>query len=325
MRQSRLIELSSATPVLFNAFGDSISASFGVDPETQLYLAKTATAKGWKLIDRAISASMAADQSFKAYDIEPSDRNRYSVCLGVNDTDHYGNDATRRDDGFIPFLRGLVGWMALPRKKIARCDMTLSGSWSRTPVNAVGMFATGVGNTATAVVYGTAVYVFAIIQNAAGSEGIANVLVDGVGQGAVVLKGTSIGNTILGQSYSLACWRFGGLSAGAHTVQVVTINANTFFLDGIAGSHQPEHPLVLVGNISRRGASAYTSPNSDANVAAYNSAISTMVGQFQTDGLNVRPFEVHFAIDPATELQDGIHWTAAGHNDVHLQQLAAIP
>jgi lysophospholipase L1-like esterase len=311
-----LTSVAMAQQLPVAAFGDSNTLGTGVT-QAQAWPDLVASNLGVALTNNAVSGAQAADQSFLTYSTTPSASNDYLVSLGTNDAEVYGADSQKLA-GYVSFLQDLIVYLAAPNRVTGRA-MTLTGSgWGNTGSEPFGVQTSSAGATATATVSGTAVYVSYVVFNAADNNGTFTVAVDGVNQGTVNPNGTYIGNTQLGKQWSPGVTRFGGLSAGSHTVTVTQNSPGSLiFVDWIAGSNQASKPTVRVFDVIRRATAAYANGNSDANIANYNAAISTMVSNLATDGLNVSDIDIASIIDPAADLQsDGIHLNVTGHQIV---------
>ncbi|MGV4796114.1 hypothetical protein [Rhizobium sp. F40D2] len=301
-----------ANPIV--VFGDSNGVGFGVSAG-QDWPSLVAAAFGTTKSIIASSGHMAADQSWLTYGVTPAASKDYLVSIGTNDAQIYGADAVKMA-AYVNFLRDIVLWCAAPSKVIARGGgVAYSGSWTDTSVNTIGKNTVASGATATVTVSGTAVYISYILQNHAPSEGVFEVRIDGVLYETITTNGTVVGNTQIGRSYAPAAIRIGGLSAGAHIVEIKSISAKTFFLEWVAGSDQPSKPRVFVANIAERSATGYgTSTNNDANVSAYGAAAFAMIDDLIADGLAVSKIDINSVFDPAIHLQaDGIHYNPTGH------------
>lgn len=266
------------------------------------------------------SGHMAADQAWLMYGVSPVIDRDYLISIGTNDAQHYGADTTKRN-AYAAFLRAIAVWCGAPTRFTARSGgMAFAGTWTDTPVNSIGRMTTNNGATATKTVNGTAVYVAVIIQNLASSQSIFEVRIDGVLVDTITLSGVAIGNTLIGRSYAPACFRFGGLAAGSHVVQVKSISGNALFLEWIAGSDQSAKPGVFIADIVKRVATGYASTpstNSDANVADYGAAAFAVADELALDGLNVSKVPLNAVFNPATHLQaDGIHYNTSGQGVV---------
>lgn len=334
-----------AKPIV--AYGDSNTVGHGLPgyvtnvPAADAYITVLASTLGVSKDVRAKSGNMMADQSWSGiYGTVPSASNHYTVLLGTNDSQHYGNSPVKREAA-INFLRNILVWNLCPVKTLARdAGMTFTGSWSNTPVNSIGRTTTAADAEAQATVAGTNVYVSYILQNATGSEATFDIIVDDILAKTVVCNGTAVGSSLLGQAYAGACVEVAGLDPGPHIVRVVNkVSGKSLFLEYIAGSEQPERPHAFVCDIPYRTTAGYGGgTNNDANIDAYNADIAALLAE-----LAVASHKVHRVTIPdfntATHYQsDGIHFNVAGHAvfagdflasisavDSELQYQAAVP
>lgn len=299
-----------ANPIV--VFGDSNAVGHGVTAG-QDWPSLLASVLGVTKTMKASGGHMAADQAWLLYGVSPVDTMDYLLSIGTNDAQVYGADAVKRA-AYVDFMRAIAVWCAAPSRVNAR-SMSVSGGWYDTPVNSIGRKTNISGATATATVSGTSVYAAYILQNHIDSEGTFEILVDGVVKKTVVMNGTAIGNTQVGQSYAPACVRVGGLSSGSHVVQIRTVGTKTVHFEWVAGSDQIAKPRIFVGDVVKRTATGYaSSSNNDTNVAYYGSAAHAMADELAADGLNVSKVYLNSAFNPATHLQaDGIHYNPAGH------------
>jgi lysophospholipase L1-like esterase len=306
-----------------HAFGDSITVGYGV---AQSYAATLAANLSTPLVNRAVNGAQAGDQAFAAYSFAPNAADVHIVQAGTNDQWRYGADATKLGY-FAAALRSLIVTCTAPSKVTARSGgMTFSGSWDNTIVNQIGKNTTGIGNKATAMVSGTAVYVQVILQDHPHAWAKASVKIDGVTVGMIDAMCAGV-LTHNGLGYPPGMFRFAGLSDGPHTVEVeVTTSGKYFYVDWIAGSAQSAKPAVYVGNVPRMSAAAYAGlGGSDANVAAYNAAIAAIVAELAGDGLNVHGVDTYAVVSPSSDLlPDGVHPNVGGHLKISGAYLATI-
>lgn len=299
-------------------FGDSLTVGSGVSA-SDCYANKLAASMAIGRTNHAVSGAQAADQSFAATGFNPSSSNLHTVLIGANDVRLYGPAKLAM---YERFLRNLVLDLALPsRINATASSVTYTGAWSNTQVNSIGKNTTQQGAKATAQVSGTSVYVSFIIQDHASAGGVVSVRIDGATVGTIdsASQGMATQN---GLAYAPAAVRFGGLSAGPHTVELeVTSSGKIFYLEFVAGNDQTTRPSVYVGNVLRQNYAGY---GTDANVAAYNAAIASLVAALGSDGLQVALVDASALLSPSTDLIDGIHPNVTGHQKIHDAFLTAI-
>lgn len=258
----------------------------------------------------------AGDLAFKAYGHYAIVAGDVAIiAVGTNDQWKYAADSTKRAY-FASCYRALVLSALLKYRVVGRSSaMTVSGSWGNTYVNAIGRTTTAQNAKLSATVSGRTVYVGSIYQADSSADSTATVTIDGVNAGQIRCYAPGI-NTYNGMSYPPAAHRFAGLSAGPHVVEVTVTSAGKhFYLDYIAGSEQDGTGVAYVVNVPRLAAVGYAAlGGSDANVAAYNTAISDIVAELVVDGFAINLVDAQAAINTSTHLQaDGVHYNTAGH------------
>lgn len=297
------------------AYGDSITAGASASPSSNSWIGL------YTPVNKGVNNTGAGDGA-KAILSESFDPEKlFMFFYGANDHRTYKSDATKQ--GFWKkFQRHLVAWVSLEDKKLPRVPgaMTLSGSWTNTPVDSVGRYTTQLGAYAEATVSGDSVYIGHIIQNSTATQATADVYIDSNLVGTIDCYGQM--NTSAGATYAPAAARFSGLGAGPHTVRVeVTTSGKNFHLYYIAGSDNPGglYPEVRLSNVIRMSPSGYvTYGSSDAIVDAFNDIVDDLITEFNADGFNVTLIDNHADIDPSTDLApDGIHPNNAGHAKIH--------
>lgn len=293
-------------------FGDSYSAPSSWPTALQRWADRLAYYAGVSLNNQALGSRMSADMAYAMYGVTPGPAN--VLLLNTNDAAIWGPYSAKRAAA-LDAVRALVAWNAAPSRVNAR-SMSVSGYWLNTPLagNAVGLYNPPgyPGATLSGSVSGTAVYVQFIQQN--GNDFQCEVRIDGVLVDTINGNGTAVGCTYVGNSAWPAARRYGGLSAGSHTVQLKPINAGQYaFIDAIYGSDQATKPNVVICKVPYRTAAGYAmfAGNSDANIDTFNAALAALVSEFAGDGLNVSMVDA--GTNPATDLQgDGVHPAKAG-------------
>lgn len=171
------------------------------------------------------------------------------------------------------------------------------------------------GAMATAHTSGTAVYIGYIIER--NGNATADVLIDGIKVGSLSSSGDTSNDTIWGPGTA----RFGGLSPGQHTIEVIMTSSNgdSFLISYIAGSDHSAAPKILLSNIIPMSEPAYImSYSSKQTVTRYNKIIADLISELTADGFDIRPVDNHSSIDPTTDLTaDGIHPNDAGHRKIY--------
>ena len=301
-----------------NIYSDSYAHGVGAsNPPVTGFVPLLQVATGHTFNNQAIDGGMAADMSVKAHGVTQGAADWEIVQLGANEQHVYLGDATKQGY-FRAFMLDIVMSGAAPSWTPAT-GMTAStyssGSWTTWTTTApyAGAMQSWLGGSSlTGQFTGTALYVSVQLSEPAGGSalaGTANVLVDGTVVGTVTSNGTGM-STGQGTTAAPATYRFGGLSAGLHTAQIVMTSdvhsiAGLLRVIGIAGSGQTVKPRVVVGNIPKWTAAAYAQyGGSDAIVLQYVTITNTIVQQAQTDGLNVLGVDNYTALNPAVNMLD---------------------
>ena len=304
------------------AYGDSIT--YGVNASSGYsYLYLLSSALGESFTNYAVSGNQAADTAIISHNANYGASDLVTLMIGTNDQWKYGTD-TGKQALFSQFFTEIIADICFPAKVHGRdAGMTYTGTWSNTqPSWSQGKTTTVAGNTATATVSGTAVYVGVIKQdnlNGNPISGTAEVYIDGVDEGQIGTQATGM-TTQNGNSYAPAAYRFGGLSSGSHTVEVKVTSAysdyrGTFYLEYIAGSQQAATPNLYLSNIPHYTAAGYASVGgSDANLAAYNAMENTVMTNAIADGANIHFVDAQSRVNQTFDVSaDGVHPTNSGH------------
>lgn len=296
----------------FVAFGDSITTGFPVS-SSQIWAQQVADYLTTNLINYAVGSSQASDQAYVAQSHQPSDLNIYGVMLGVNDVTIYGDNTVKRQ-AFKDHMRALVAWLSLP-SRMTGAAMAKTGLWS--PFAPIGSSTFDVGGTATGAVRGSSVYVGFRNQVSAETEGVSEILVDGVLKATRQGNGLSVGPTVLGsdpgnpgyhgRAYGPQCVRVPNLGNGDHSVAVRnTLSSKATLLESVAGIEQEQNPLIFLLNIPMR-------TNDPTWRAGYNQALADLASEFVSDGRNVVLVDIASQLNSSDLYTDGLHINAAGH------------
>jgi hypothetical protein len=290
-------------------------------PVAQRWPTLRVASTGETQVNRAASGDMAQDQAYKGYTITRSADTNAMVICDINDARFVNLSRISR---YKDILSRIVGDIVLPTRKTVRSiDVTKTGSWANTQVDVYGMYATAVGAKVSAVVPGTTVYVGILVDNQVASQGVtADVYIDGVNKGTISSDNIGVnnvngGNTYNNLRYGPALFRYPGLAAGNHTVEVrVTSSGKNMYVSYFAGNgNQPATAKVKVGNMYKLNATGIADFGvTEAISIAFRDAAQAVVAAFDADGFNVETLDTFSAINPATCLMpDGLHWNATGH------------
>lgn len=303
-------------------FGDSITAGVGASTLANSWAGLFGT--NYAVTNCARSGDQAADQSAEIQaNHTPSSSRRYALMVGTNDHRTYRTD-TAKQVAFKSFFRQCVGWLTLPTKKTARDgSVTYTGTWADTSVNNIGRNTSSLGAKASTTFNGTGVLVGFIIQDDLAAQSTATVKIDGASMGT--LSSYAAMTTVNGKTFAPAAAYFGGLSSGAHTIEIEnTVGGEIFYLDYFAEMDQPALPIVI-SNIIKMTAGAYTTfTTSEANVILYNTLIDDVIAEFAAHGITLPLVDNFNDIDPATHLPDGVHPNDTGHSIIYANFQTAL-
>ena len=255
----------------FNLFGDSITGGLGVQYQTQSYGYLTAAALGQPVAnDYGVSGYDIQQITKAAYAVTPSPALASMTILGANDISTVGSGYTLAQ--YALQQQAYAVWLGAPTDQMVPVSgMTFTGSWI-TQLQGMNLkYSTGtIGNTATAHVSGTTVYLGTYVFG--GLTTAFTVTIDGV------LTDTQ--SISISAAPVFLCLRYPGLTSGSHTV-VITANTtgNYAVVQFIAGNGGTQFPFELIGNTIPR--------NSPSTVASMNAGLATMVANLQADGLEV--------------------------------------
>lgn len=289
-------------------------------PVAQRWPALRIAATGETKVNRAFSGDMAQDQAYKAMGVVRAAGTKAVVLCDINDARFI---SVSRVDRYKDILMRIIGDIVLPTRNTVRsAAVTKTGSWANTQVDGIGMYATTPGAKCTSVINGTTAYVGVLVDNHSASQGVtADVYVDGVFKGTITSDNMGVnnvngGNTYNNLRYGPALFRFPGLAAGNHTVEVVvTSSGKNMYLSYFAGNGgQPATAGVQVGNMYKLNATGQAAIGvTDAIATAFRDAAKSIIDAMAADGFNVTLANTFSAIDPNSHLMpDGIHWNAAG-------------
>lgn len=308
-------------PVCIKAYGDSNGVGYGLPSAASNYINWESELVKIPFVNNAVSSSCVWDQASQVYAASVAVNEGSQIMIGTNDLRKYGS-AANNVDTFKRAHAALIAWMAIPEIGKVRATSPLisyTGNWGSTTVYP-GFTIQGspsIGSVASFTFTGSTLYFSTARTNVTGTRATATVRIDGVVVGTVTTQGYSA-NTLLGRDYGPALYRFGGLSAGQHTVTITTVTAdaqNLFYVEWFAvpDAEKLSRPVNVL-NVARQVVSG---GNLDATTIAYNAAISDNVTMLTGDGFHIGLVDVFSKIDPATDLQsDGQHFNLQGHNKV---------
>lgn len=312
---------SQKLPVSIKAFGDSNTVGYGLASTSFNYINREAEIVKIPFVNNAVNSACTWDQAVQVYNTNLAVNEASQIMIGTNDSRRYGTVANDLDT-FKRCHASLVAWLAIPELGKVRATnalITYTGNWGDSAAYP-GLTLKGspaIGTVASFTFTGTTLYFSTARTNTTGTRASATVRIDGVVVGTVTTQGFS-SNTINGAYYGPALYRFGGLSAGQHTVTITTVTAdaqNLFFVEWFAVPDPANFSRpVNVLNVARQTAAG---GGVDATTTAYNTAISDNVAMLVADGYRINLADVFSTINPATDLQaDGLHFNLQGHTKV---------
>ncbi|WAT30170.1 hypothetical protein [Pseudomonas sp. GXZC] len=304
--------------VSVKGFGDSNTVGLGLSSTAYNYINRESEIVKIPFVNNAVNSACTWDQAAQVYSTNLAVNECSQIMIGTNDSRRYGTVANDLDT-FKRAHASLIAWLAIPelgKVRAANPLITYTGNWGDSAAYPTLTLkgSPAVGSVASFTFTGTTLYFSTARTNVSGTRATATVRIDGVVVGTVTAQGFS-SNTIIGANYGPALYRFGGLSAGQHTVTITTVTAdsqNLFFVEWFAVPDAANFSRpVNVLNVARQTAAG---GGVDATTIAYNTAISDNVAMLVADGYRVNLADVFSTINPATDLQaDGLHFNLQGH------------
>ena len=283
----------------FNAYGDSITIGAGVANKSQAYPQLVAAALGVPVSNNyGLSGQDLQQITRSAYENPPTIAIGSLTLLGANDAGDIPGQYTLAQ--YFAQQMAYAAWTAVPTDQIVlAAAMTYTGSWSTGASGLPVYYSTGtIGNTATAVVSGTTVYVGTFVFG--GLVTAFTVTIDGVlvDTQSITMPGAPV----------YQCFRYPGLSSGNHTV-VITANTTSDYaaVQWVAANGGTNKPLSLMGNCINGPSSTITS---------INAQLATIAGQLHSDGLQSYVVDTAAAINDTSypnEFADSVHPNALGN------------
>ncbi|NWD44164.1 SGNH/GDSL hydrolase family protein [Pseudomonas yamanorum] len=267
--------------------------------------------------NRAVSASMVADQAIVLFTYTTAADFTGQIMLGTNDSSVYLDDAYRKDCFYRSYLSCLV-WMGVAdTQKVFANNSAIAyvGNWGTSSYGKINTkYSQTVGNTASYSFYGSCIYFQYLLVD--GITGSAEVYVDGNLNGTINLAGPGTGTLLNPASTGgvmPATYRVSGLSEGAHTIQIkitaLGSGSTLTVLDFCTPSKESIKPRINLLTIAKRGDSS-----TDARTMAYNALILQAVSLLRSDGIDIRVCDTYSVINPNTDLAtDQLHFNDGGH------------
>jgi hypothetical protein len=323
---------SSVPPVLYHAYGDSITYGYGLsNPSTQDYVVFLASQLGLPFVNYAHSGDQACDlptnQIFPNAESPTLETKAfYSLLISTNDVDVKGTGTY--EAVFNLCQQASIAWLALPVE-----DKVLASSAT---VTVIGPATLDTAHNWNAMVTNApdASVTFPFTLAAAGPLYVWYRITDGnLGSFSYAVDGSILGSgssatlppmqTQNGNTESLALLRLPSLPAGPHALRLTQTSPGLAGMGVVAigippSTYQPNLPEVLVGTTPRQR-SGGGAPCSDtlAPCSVYTSDITANVSIFARDGLNVHLFDTaKYMTGSPAEFLDSIHPNALGHAEI---------
>jgi len=295
-------------------FGDSITAGYGAsNPPVTGYVPLLDAALGLTGTNYATNGSMAADQAIVAHSIRPAASDFSTLMIGVNDCQRYLSVA--QQNYYKAFVTDIIVSLTMPNITTARnANVIRSGAWSNSsPLWSTGLQSVTTGNSLTATISGSRIYIGTILQEYMGQAitGTANVLIDGTIVGTVTSNGLAM-DTGLGASYGPAAFAFNTVP-GSHTIQLVQTTSanpsgsglNSLYIEYITGSDQLANASLYLSNITQTFQTSNPCPSS--STAIFNGILTGLVSQFSSDGRMIALVDSNSVVLQNDLNTDGIH------------------
>ena len=268
----------SPSVTTLNAFGDSITFGNGVTSITQGYSYVVAKALGLTYgTDHGVAGAQMADIITQAHAVTPTAAIGSITILGANDPTtliSQGGSIYTNAEYQAAEMAYLV-WESCPTdQKILAANATRVGSgWTSFAATPTVWYSTTAGDTMTATVKGTAVYVSAYVFQSL-NTGF-----------TVTIDGTLVATVTAFQLTGIAgyqCYRYAGLSNTSHTVVITAIGSGSTYaaIQFIGGNGGTLLPACLLSN-------AIPYQGQGPGIAAVNALLSPTVALLQSDGLSI--------------------------------------
>jgi lysophospholipase L1-like esterase len=330
------VALSASSFSNFTTYGDSYTAGFGV-PAGDAWPNVLVGEEDWSLTNRAVSGSLCMDQADYFLTDRPAQGVVYGFMLGFNDSRVNGTNLSKQAE-YSGCLSAGLAWLSTPagRKMAAQsAGCTTTGSWIDTPAygGVIGKGATAAGSKLTCTTQaGSSVMLYAVTQ--VNNLSTFRVTIDGVAKtspsGTTTFSEIGTVTSEFGRTYAPTAYRFAGLKAVPHTVEITATSAdainNIVHILGGSTSSAGGSP-VYVATIARNDAigygvdcaSVHCNLGSDTAGANYNYAIHSIASQLVGDGLPITVVDITDVLDPNSQSQyqsDHVHPNVLGAQEI---------
>ena len=298
---------------MYRAFGDSIVNGAGASSAATRFISRLGTSMGVNFANFSAPGSMVMDQESAVYSQNFAEGDFTILGFGVNDQAKYLTDSAKL--GY--FIDGLRSYavLASSRTLLATPEnaVSFSGQWSN--AYSYGTYASATPGSKAAFKFDGTKLALGFLRQA-GNTSTFRVKIDGQSKG-VYLSGGDV-TTVKGKPYGPMCLVFSGLTDGHHYAEIEVVNGDGYYPVYFRFFSECER-IARVCVLSVPRAIAYTGGGSDSNVMAYNAAISAMVSELQSLGLDVLMIDVTSLLTPQ-DMFDDVHPADSGH----LKYYAAI-
>jgi hypothetical protein len=274
---------------------------------------------GWVLISHGVAATQIEDASFVKV-VHPVIPNVSYWLTGLNDMRNYGTNAIGQQQ-YQDTLYALASYLTVAQSsKVLASASTTVGSWTTSAVYTnMGLSTSTGGDTLTATVTGTVLYIVSVESASGGSF---TITVDGASKGTFSTKRWAL-NGGNGTTTGLYRVRIGGLSNTAHVVVVTAVGDGPIdvqWLGGLPGVSNTAWPKLWLGNCLHMSTAGYGSGGagwingSDTAVGQFNAVIAQVSTDLALDGLNIYPVDASAVFNPLTDVfTDNVHPNDFGH------------
>jgi hypothetical protein len=305
-------------------FGDSFTVGQGATPGFG-YGDKLGVLRGLSIVNRAVGGSMVVDTVKTMMNAGDTITASQLISFSSLYNDHRflgpSNEAALTAHCNVS-LSCMAHLATTSASKVSGVAATKVGTWSTNTPYPGTAFSSTLGDTLSANVSGSVVYISIVISRDFGK--LINVKVDGVDKGNYSPIYPSLTPNSAAETFATGLIRIGGLSTGAHTV-LVTLGANApgstsfnTFINWVGGN-AGTGPTVMVTTVADMllAQRSLNSPYNLSTVSGWNdvnSLLMSMSAYLRGDGLNVHSTRWDTALNTSTDLSaDSIHPNDAGH------------
>jgi hypothetical protein len=327
-----------AFPSVYNAFGDSITAGTGCSPSSDCYVPLIATQQRLTVNNQAAGGATIADQMVPilATSITPSSFS--SLLIGQNESSYTAGATIGNTANQIQYQNAVTAaalWLSIPNttpsgntQKVLAQAATKTGTWTNVSEygGAMGSKSTTIGDTLTASVPGSAIYVLQLTRSTSTVPCTLSVAVDG-GSAANYSQAMTYVSGNGSFTYIAQAIRITGLNTYAqHSVVVTDIAPGTNGCEilavlGNGGAVSGTGPFFFLAT------PYHTNQGQPYTYSAQAVICQTIVSTLASDSLGIQLADVssnlNLAVDPSLAY-DTIHPNNAGHAIIASTFLASM-